>query len=240
MGQHDVDHRHEQSAAHHARGIHFTKTTSSGEVFVNQQVIDCPRCDAKVAAVTKAEVVFRDDNDPYPQKVALVVCPSCKSPLVGTSEELQVGHDEYEWMSLYRVWPPREDRVHQSIPEIVQISLHEAHSCFSARAFSACAVMCGRAIEGLCIHHDPKLRTLAKGLGALKTSGVIDTRLFEWGEALRKHRNLGAHATTERVSKEDARDLLDFASAICDYVFVLNEKFERFRARQKGVDEPLF
>jgi hypothetical protein len=56
-------------------------------------------------------------------------------------------------------------------------------------------------------------------------------RLFEWGNALRKHRNLGAHATTERVSRDDARDLLDFSIAICEYVFVLNEKFQRFVER---------
>lgn len=90
------------------------------------------------------------------------------------------------------------------------------------------------------MHHDSKVRTLAKGLESLKKGGVIDTRLFEWGEALRKHRNLGAHATTERVSKADARDLLDFATAICDYVFVLNEKFERFRARQNATPPALF
>jgi len=43
---------------------------------------------------------------------------------------------------------------------------------------------------------------------------------------------LGAHASDHKVAKEDARDLLDFSSAICEYVFVLNEKFERFKKRQ--------
>lgn len=93
--------------------------------------------------------------------------------------------------------------------------------------------MCGRTIEGVCKHHDSKTRNLAGGLKKLKDDGIIDARLYNWGEALRSHRNLGAHATTEKVSKEDARDLLDFSIAICEYVFVLNEKFNRFQARQK-------
>lgn len=94
--------------------------------------------------------------------------------------------------------------------------------------------MCGRAIEGICKHHNAKTKTLAAGLKDLKDKEIIDGRLFEWGEALRTAQNLDAHASTEKVSKEDAQDLLDFSTAICEYVFVLNAKFERFKARKNG------
>jgi hypothetical protein len=104
--------------------------------------------------------------------------------------------------------------------------------CYKARAYSACAVMCGRSIEGVCKHHDPKTKTLANGLKKLREDGTIDDRIFGWGEALRENRNLGAHATTEKATKDDARDLLDFSVAICEYVFVLNKKFERFQKRR--------
>ena len=92
--------------------------------------------------------------------------------------------------------------------------------------------MCGRTIEGVCKHHDPKTRNLASGLKKLKDDQIIDNRLYEWGDTLRNHRNLGAHATTTKVSKDDAKDLLDFSIAICEYVFVLNKKFLRFQERQ--------
>ncbi|WP_448131066.1 DUF4145 domain-containing protein [Stenotrophomonas rhizophila] len=144
-----------------------------------------------------------------------------------------MGEERHEWEDLNRQWPSRDDQVDWSIPEIARLSLVEARICFRAKAYSACAVMCGRTLEGVCIHHDPNIKTLASGLKALKTSGVIDSRLYNWGDALRVHRNLGAHATTERVSKEDARDLLDFCIAICEYIFILNEKFNRFQARQE-------
>ncbi len=82
--------------------------------------------------------------------------------------------------------------------------------------------MCGRTIEGVCNHHSTKNKTLAGGLKELRENGIIDERLFEWGDELRKHRNIGAHATSEKISKEDAKDLLDFSSAICEYVFTLH------------------
>lgn len=64
---------------------------------------------------------------------------------------------------------------------------------------------------------------------------IIDKRIYEWGEALRKHRNVGADATNKKISKEDARALLDFANAICDYIFVLTNKFEDFMKRKEKV-----
>lgn len=43
---------------------------------------------------------------------------------------------------------------------------------------------------------------------------------------------LEAHASDVKISKIDASDLLDFAIAICDYVYVLRNKFEDFMKRR--------
>lgn len=196
-------------------------------------IIECPHCKSRVDGLVKGEATIPDDEYPFEQKAVLVVCPACRNPLLGTTELLQVDVDAAEWQNLYRQWPPRGDQVSRNIPDIARISLLEANVCFEAGAYSACAVMCGRTIEGVCVHYDPSVKLLVKGLELLKDRGIIDSRLFSWGTALRLHRNVGAHASAERISKEDARDLLDFATAICEYVFVLNEKFDRFQARQK-------
>ena len=92
--------------------------------------------------------------------------------------------------------------------------------------------MCGRAIEALCAEHKTKSKNLSAGLKELRDKKIIDQRLFDWGEALREQRNIGAHANEEDISREDARDVLDFAVAICEYIFVLSRKYEDFRARQ--------
>ena len=164
----------------------------------------------------------------------LLECKICHNPLFGWTEVVQFSQDEWEWDNVTRLWPVPDGDIDGEIPSIARISLIEAKTCFNAKAYSACAVMCGRTLEGVCKHYHPKIRTLATGLKKLKEEGTIEKRLFEWGEALRKHRNLGAHATIERVTKDDARDLLDFCIAICEYVFVLNKKFQRFQDRQNS------
>ena len=97
--------------------------------------------------------------------------------------------------------------------------------------------MCGRALEGICRHFKTKSDNLANGLTELRDARVIDGRLFDWSEELRKHRNLGAHASEERISSEDAADLLDFAHAITTYVFDLTAKFKGFLQRKTAMHD---
>ncbi len=66
-----------------------------------------------------------------------------------------------------------------------------------------------------------KEKNLHRGLIALRDNGIIDNRLYEWGNSLRQERNIGAHATGMNVTRDDAVDVLDFALAICEYVYVL-------------------
>ena len=197
-------------------------------------ITECPYCESRVDCEEKGAVdIDFERSGGAPTKVVLLECKVCKHALLGISEIVQTAEDEWEWDAASRLWPAPDTEVAWDIPEIARNSLIEAKVCFKAKAYSACAVMCGRAIEGVCKHHDAATKTLAAGLKKLKDSGVIDARLYEWGEALRENRNLGAHATTDKVSKEDAKDLLDFSAAICEYVFVLTEKWERFQKRRK-------
>jgi len=91
--------------------------------------------------------------------------------------------------------------------------------------------MVGRAIEGMC-KDKVGAEYLADGLKKLKSQGIIDDKLFQWGEALREERNIGAHAGTEAVSWQNARDGLDFAHAMAEYVYVLDEKYKEWVARR--------
>src|SRR5260370_26259665 len=199
--------------------------------------VDCPMCEARVnAEIICEQHVFDYADEVLPdRKISFARCPDCRSPLLTRQEQTNsylVGNElEVEWRRVIRLWPEPTREAHAAIPAIVQVSLDEAHRCHLAGAHTACAVMCGRALEGVCVHFGTKGH-LFTGLRELHERGVIDSRLLEWGEQLRKHRNLAAHATGDRISREDSTDLLEFVSAICDYIFVLTARFEAFMKRQ--------
>ena len=196
-------------------------------------IIECPYCESKVDAKILAEREYPPDDERDSYKVSFLECAVCKTALVAGQDLIQTDFNEWAWADASRLWPQPTGHLHFSIPRLARVSLQEAKKCFSAQAYAASVVMCGRAIEAVCVEHKTKAKTLAAGLRELRDRKIIDQRLFDWGDALRAQRNIGAHATEEDISHEDARDVLDFAVAICEYVFVLSEKYEEFQARQR-------
>ncbi len=195
-------------------------------------IIDCPTCESKVDAKLLAERQYAGDDYNDRTKTVFLECPICHGCLVASQEMVQTDYDEWDWSPATRNWPQPAVILDYGIPKLTRKSLEEAKKCLSAHAYSACAVMCGRAIEAICTEHKTKAKTLAAGLRELRDKQVIDQRLFEWGDSLREKRNIGAHATEEDVTREDARDVLEFAAAISEYVFVLSAKYEAFKSRQ--------
>jgi hypothetical protein len=194
--------------------------------------IHCPHCEAQVQAEVLAERESPAWEDMEPTKYVFLACTHCGTSMVGFSE-WEPARDERGsgWGKLLRQWPEVNQQIHRNIPAIVRRSLEEAERCRSAKAYTACAVMVGRAIEGMC-KDKVGAKYLGDGLKKLKAQGFIEEKLFQWGEALRTERNIGAHAGTELVSWQNARDALDFAHAMAEYVYVLDEKYKEWVARR--------
>jgi len=198
----------------------------------NNMIFDCPHCLSKVDAKVLAEyeVPPTEDTDPY--KYYFLVCQICNTVMVGLSDYLQFGWEEYSWSDPERLWPKPKRNYDFKVPILVHQSIEEAEKCFYARAYSACAVMCGRALEAICSEKTSK-KSLYEGLQELKKKKIIDDLIFDWGETLRKERNIGAHASTENITQKDAGDILDFTNAIVDYIYILSEKYKDFQDRKK-------
>jgi len=116
-------------------------------------LIECPFCQSRVHAKVEGECTLPqdpDDHDPHDTKVSVGKCSSCGNVLVGFQEEREDPDYGSYWSDAERVWPQPKRAISRSVPDIVKFSLEEADRCFSAGAFTACAVMCGRAIEGIC------------------------------------------------------------------------------------------
>lgn len=195
-------------------------------------IIECSYCEVKVFGKVIAEHIADDPEVPYTSHVQLMECPRCKNTLVGGFDRF-FNEDLEDFHEVVRLWPNQEIFSPSEIPEICRASIVEAKLCYKAKAFSATAVMCGRVLEGICKHHGTTSKNLFTGIKELREKKIIDERIYLWSEQLRYHRNIGAHASEEKVTKEDAGDLLEFVTAICDYVFVLNKKFDEFMSRKK-------
>jgi hypothetical protein len=211
-----------------------------------RMIINCPHCSARVnGEVEKLFPMFEREEDGTVIdgfRVSLLECPSCHQPLVGREileryeEHRGFGEDDIViWGGMQRVWPDPEALLDASIPEDVRVSLEEAKNCLACGGYTASVVMSGRALEAVARHfHVEKVERLmlGKGLEELHASGKIDERLYRWGKELHEHRNLAAHATAARFARADAEDLYEFANAICEYLFVLQDRFDRFMQRK--------
>ncbi len=194
-------------------------------------LIDCARCVARVDAKILYNYVYppSDEGDPY--GYFLLDCPSCHEVLLAGAEPDPDPSNQFGWYAVQRLWPEPKESLDGPIPPLARKALEDAHKCYSAGVYSACAVMCGKAIEAICVDKTGK-KTLAEGLRELKNQNVIDDRLFAWSEVLREQRNIGAHAVEDSTTEEDARDILDFATAICEYIYVLSEKYDQYIRRK--------
>jgi hypothetical protein len=181
----------------------------------------------------KSPELLEAGRAPWEERVTLLQCPVCNGAIVAEQGLVETDADgEPVWTIPGRCWPGADKNLEVAIPLPIRSSLEEAQKCLASGAFTASVVMSGRSIEAMCRHFKTKNITLFDGLKELHDRKIIDARLYEWGDELRKHRNLAAHPSDAKFSATDARDLYDFSTAICDYVFVLTEKFESFKKRQ--------
>jgi len=92
--------------------------------------------------------------------------------------------------------------------------------------------MCRKSLEAVCDAHAFKKGVLASKLQEMKDKGIIESRLFQWAEALRIAGNQAAHDVDSTIVAQDARDLIQFTEALLEYVFTFRDKFDQFMKRR--------
>lgn len=190
-------------------------------------VVDCPHCEAAVAAEVLETLVAQSPEDLIAFRYAFLKCPRCGAPLLTVQEDFGPG-----WDDPVRVFPPRDQTLGYAVPSAIRTAFSEAQSCHPAKAYTAAAIMCRKAVEGLCEDQGAKGRNLAAKLKSLKDDGIIEQRLFEWADELRLSGNEAAHDVSVTVKKEDAGDLLEFTRALMEYVYTFGAKFQEFKKRR--------
>jgi Domain of unknown function (DUF4145) len=180
-------------------------------------IVDCKDCSVRVDGIVIGCYEYHDAGHSPPTRITLLKCPRCQHPILSREQELW----RNSWSKPETVYPSEGDTVNPNLPEEIQVTIREARSClFRAKAYAASAIMCRKALEGLCALHDIKTPNLNKSLNKLRERGLIEGSLFEWANALRLVGNEAAHDIAPQISGEDAQDLLEFTEAIVDYVII--------------------
>lgn len=196
--------------------------------------IVCPDCDAPVLGEPRGYMTRYEPQEGPPERWTLLQCPRYH-PLLALQE--QWSGQEFDDDPPGRMYPPRERFLSQEIPAELREAHDEARRCFSAKAYAATVVMCGRTVEAVCTLHGVDKGTLEKSLLEMKTQQLIDGRLWEWADTLRDVRNAAAHygnktLAAEPITRVDAQDSLAFSEALLDYLYVLAARFDAMRQRR--------
>jgi hypothetical protein len=187
-------------------------------------ILECKNCEALVNAELVASYI-RDQDKNWSTTHSMLKCPKCEHPFL-TNED--------EFFGMWCLYPSPDNRVNPNLPKPLQLAYTEALACFKSKAYTATAIMCRKTLEGICVEHGVAERTLVSSLKKLKDKGVIESRLYEWADALRISGNEAAHDVNVTISDEDARDILEFTNALLEYVFTFRDKFEEFKNRRNS------
>ncbi|MFC8420874.1 DUF4145 domain-containing protein [Streptomyces sp. NPDC057236] len=199
-------------------------------------LVTCPHCEkpALAGVVGEASDFSGDDGPPY--LLELVRCGKCRKPFLTVEEDYGDGWDGEPGV----LWPEQQRPLSLHVPEDLRRTHAEGRRCFSAKAYTATAVMVRRTLEAVCVDQgmvgdaSGRPKPLFKMLEEMRDQGKIDGRLFEWAHELRSLGNQGAHYSSTSVTREDAADGLALAEALLDYLYVLHAQFNTFKKRRQA------
>ncbi len=180
------------------------------------------------------------DTEYYGEHYSVALCGRCNGPFL-VRESLFGVPGEFETVTDERLLfptPPTGDL--DGVPQSVSTALEQAVRSFRTGSYDAAALMCRRAVEAVCRALDATGSNLASKLQSLYGSGHIDQKLLKWAHGVRLLGNDAAHEVEQRISKEDARDILNLTEAVLLYVFSLDKKFREFENRRAGATAKTF
>lgn len=188
-------------------------------------LVECQECEAVVDGEVIASYEHYEEGSDVTGKYSFLKCPRCARPFIMVQVDEGSGWDTPE-----RIYPPRS--ISLAIPFPIILAYQEAQTCFRAKAYTATAIMCRKALEGIAEEHKVTVRNLASALKEMRDKGIIESRLYEWADALRISGNEAAHGVNVTISQQDAKDILEFTNALLEYVFTFQDRFERFKKRR--------
>jgi hypothetical protein len=201
----------------------------------------CPRCEKQSSFEILGSVPLTFDGGhivnphgpttpTYSERSTVLFCRHCKQGVAVLEEEWVGDHPKREglkgggtisWRG-FHWWPPVGIALHSVVPEQIREAFHEAALALGANCPRASAVMARRTLEAIAADRGEVSGTLAEKLKRLSLAGVLHPTLADWSTEVRLVGNAGAHFDPmEKVTVEDARQLIEFIRELAKYIYVL-------------------
>ncbi|MGV2071656.1 DUF4145 domain-containing protein [Agrobacterium vitis] len=131
---------------------------------------------------------------------------------------------------------PDMKQAHEDIPPVARVFLQQAFDTLHAP--DAAAVMAASAVDAMLKERgyaDPK-KSLYVRIDQALAENVLTQGMADWAHSVRLESNRPRHADTENphVSHQEARQSVEFAEALGNFLFVLTAKIERGIAAAKN------
>ncbi|MEH3090764.1 MAG: DUF4145 domain-containing protein [Agrobacterium cavarae] len=194
----------------------------------------CPHCSVatpllySVWSTKDGQGSPRSDGQPL-KAWRLYLCTTCGGAV--TAE----GHNYYIRGHAQNIYPDQKT-AHEDIPEVARNFLQQAFNVLHAP--DAAAVMAGSAVDAMLKSKDYTDGSLYKRIDQALEDGVLTHGMSEWAHSVRLGSNRPRHAdeNNPHVSYEEAKQSVEFAEALGNFLFVLTAKIERGIAAAKGTD----
>ncbi len=213
----------------------------------------CPRCGkqssfeliGELPVTFSGGIVHPSGGQPYrsySDKVTCLVCRHCNQGVVVIEEEWiddhpsRLGFGKGGEISFRGVswWPLQQSNLSKDIPDEIIDIFSEATTTYYAKAPRATAVMLRRTVEAITAHFGEDKGNLAHRLQVLKDKNILQPSLSEWAKEIRLIGNQGAHYDpANKVTMEDAKQLMNFVEELMKYLFVLPAELNRRRNLQE-------
>lgn len=184
----------------------------------------CPFCDHAATFDTMTESFDSESIIDY----LTMLCPNCREIVF----VIYNGIDE----KIENIYPKSIPKCDKRIPKKIADDFLEAKRCFGAGAPKGTVVMCRRALQNSAIEKGAKKRDLFDQLNELASSQIIPKELQKLGHSIRSIGKYGAHPKEDeldKVTEENAKEILDFLDHFLNYVFVMPKRVEELEPKSK-------
>ena len=201
----------------------------------------CPRCEKQSSFENLGSLPLTFDGGylmerdgsstpTHSERASILVCRHCRQGVAVLEEEWIGDHPKREGLKAggviswrgFHWWPLAGLVLHSAGPEQIRDAFHEAALALSANCPRASAVMARRTLEAIAVERGESTGSLADKLKRLSAAGVLHPTLADWSTEVRLVGNTGAHFDPlDKVTIEDARQLIEFIRELAKYIYVL-------------------